>query len=140
MSDHLNVILIQIDSLNRHFLSCYGNDWVQAPNLATFAQKAAVFDNHLPCMPARRRGACRNGRRARISSFTTCRTRSRKQTWPPPGPKSCAGWKHCCANTAPAERTCGTDRPFTDLESTFHEQRHTTDENRSANCQFARTN
>jgi arylsulfatase A-like enzyme len=58
MSDNLNVILIQIDSLNRHFLSCYGNDWVQAPNLAAFAQKAAVFDNHfvgsLPCMPARR--------------------------------------------------------------------------------------
>lgn len=58
MSNQLSVILIQIDSLNRHFLRCYGNDWVQAPNLATFAEKAAVFDNHfvssLPCMPARR--------------------------------------------------------------------------------------
>jgi arylsulfatase A-like enzyme len=58
MPDKLNVILIQLDSLNRHFLTCYGNDWVQAPNLAAFARKAAIFDSHftgsLPCMPARR--------------------------------------------------------------------------------------
>jgi arylsulfatase A-like enzyme len=54
----LSVIVIQIDSLNRHFLRCYGNDWVRTPNLDAFAQRAAVFDNHfvgsLPCMPARR--------------------------------------------------------------------------------------
>ncbi|ACO47926.1 putative sulfatase (plasmid) [Deinococcus deserti VCD115] len=53
-----NVILIQIDSLNRHFLRAYGNDWVQAPNLEGFAQRAVIFDRHftgsLPCMPARR--------------------------------------------------------------------------------------
>lgn len=58
MSDQLSVILIQIDSLNRHFLKPYGNDWIHAPNLAAFADRAATFTQHyvgsLPCMPARR--------------------------------------------------------------------------------------
>ena len=53
-----NVILIQLDSLNRHFLTAYGNTWVQAPNLAAFAEKSHLFLQHhtgsLPCMPARR--------------------------------------------------------------------------------------
>ncbi|AWN23124.1 sulfatase [Deinococcus irradiatisoli] len=54
----MNVVLIQIDSLNRHFLSAYGNTWVKTPNLDAFARRAVVFDQHfagsLPCMPARR--------------------------------------------------------------------------------------
>ncbi|MCZ7545022.1 MAG: sulfatase-like hydrolase/transferase [Anaerolineae bacterium] len=58
MPDPLSVILIQIDSLNRHFLPCYGNDWVETANLDAFAERAAVFENHyassMPCMPARR--------------------------------------------------------------------------------------
>ena len=58
MTDPLSVIVIQLDSLNRHFLPCYGNDWLAAPNLMAFARQAAIFDNHftgsLPCMPARR--------------------------------------------------------------------------------------
>lgn len=58
MSEKMSVIVVQLDSLNRHFLSCYGNDWVQAPNLSAFAERAAVFEQHytgsLPCMPARR--------------------------------------------------------------------------------------
>ncbi len=58
MPEPLSVILIQLDSLNRHFLPSYGNDWVKAPNLSAFAERAAIFDNHyvgsLPCMPARR--------------------------------------------------------------------------------------
>lgn len=53
-----NLILLQIDSLCRHFLPCYGNTWVQAPNLAAFAERALIYDRHyagsLPCMPARR--------------------------------------------------------------------------------------
>jgi len=52
------VVLIQIDSLSRHFLTTYGNSWVNTPNLTAFASRAAVFDHHyvgsLPCMPARR--------------------------------------------------------------------------------------
>ena len=54
----MNVILVQIDSLCRHFLPPYGNDWVKAPNLSDFASRGVVFDHHytgsLPCMPARR--------------------------------------------------------------------------------------
>jgi arylsulfatase A-like enzyme len=56
--DGYNVVFIQLDSLSRHFLRTYGNDWVDTSNLSAFAQKAAVFDQHyvgsLPCMPARR--------------------------------------------------------------------------------------
>lgn len=58
MTEQLSVILIQLDSLNRHFLPTYGNTWVQAPNLTAFAEHSAVFEQHyvgsLPCMPARR--------------------------------------------------------------------------------------
>jgi arylsulfatase A-like enzyme len=54
----LSVIVIQIDSLNRHFLRCYGAEGIRTPNLDRFAQRALVFDQHftgsLPCMPARR--------------------------------------------------------------------------------------
>lgn len=54
----LNVIVIQLDSLNRHFLRAYGNDWIETPNLDAFAERALLFDRHfvgsLPCMPARR--------------------------------------------------------------------------------------
>lgn len=54
----LSVVVVQIDSLCRHFLPCYGNGWVQTPNLDAFARRALVFDRHytgsLPCMPARR--------------------------------------------------------------------------------------
>lgn len=57
MSD-LSLLVIQIDSLNRHFLGCYGNEWVETPALDALAAKGVVFDNHfvgsLPCMPARR--------------------------------------------------------------------------------------
>lgn len=54
----MNLVYITLDSLNRHFLSCYGNDWVQTPNLDRLAARGVVFDHHytgsVPCMPARR--------------------------------------------------------------------------------------
>src|SRR5262245_57871578 len=54
----MNVILILIDSLNRHHLTAYGPSAVATPSLEAFARKAWRFDNHfvgsLPCMPARR--------------------------------------------------------------------------------------
>lgn len=47
-----------MDSLNRHFLPVYGNDWVKTPNIDRFAKQSVIFDNHwigsAPCMPARR--------------------------------------------------------------------------------------
>ncbi len=52
-----NVILIIMDSLNRHFLPAYGNDWVRTPNIDRLARRSVVFDSHYicstPCMPAR---------------------------------------------------------------------------------------
>ncbi|MFC6734096.1 MULTISPECIES: sulfatase-like hydrolase/transferase [unclassified Haladaptatus] len=58
----MNVLFISIDSLSRHFLTCYGGRSVefdvQTDNLDRFAERAAVFDSHyvgsLACMPARR--------------------------------------------------------------------------------------
>lgn len=42
----MNVIFIMNDTFRRDHLSCYGNDWIQTPNLAKFAQHAAVFDQY----------------------------------------------------------------------------------------------
>ncbi len=54
----MRAIVILLDSLNRHYLPCYGNDWVRAPNFRRLAERSVVFDNHwigsMPCMPARR--------------------------------------------------------------------------------------
>jgi arylsulfatase A-like enzyme len=52
-----NVILILMDSLNRHMLGAYGGREFRTPNLDRFAQRAVRFDSHyagsLPCIPAR---------------------------------------------------------------------------------------
>jgi arylsulfatase A-like enzyme len=54
----MKVIMILSDSLNRHYLPTYGNQWVIAPNLERLSRRSIVFDNHwigsAPCMPARR--------------------------------------------------------------------------------------
>jgi arylsulfatase A-like enzyme len=57
----MNVLLVTIDSLNRHFLRAYGRPAepnLATPNLDALARRAAVFDRHysgsLHCMPARR--------------------------------------------------------------------------------------
>jgi len=54
----MKVICILLDSLNRHFLSIYGNDWVRTPNLDALARRSLVFDQHYigsaPTMPGRR--------------------------------------------------------------------------------------
>lgn len=54
----MNVIMILIDSLNRHCIGPYGNHYVKTPNLDRLAERSVVFDNHFigsaPCMPARR--------------------------------------------------------------------------------------
>lgn len=57
-SDSPNIILILIDSLNRHHLPPYGFQQAEASNIDRFAARSWRFDNHfvgsLPCMPARR--------------------------------------------------------------------------------------
>ena len=52
-----NVVLVLLDSLNRHLLGAYGSDEFATPTLDAFAEGAVRFTNHqtgsLPCMPAR---------------------------------------------------------------------------------------
>lgn len=52
-----NVVVILLDSLNRHMLGAYGGTEFDTPNLDAFARRAVRFDRHyagsLPCMPAR---------------------------------------------------------------------------------------
>ena len=54
----MRTIFVIMDSLNRHYLRCYGNEFAITPNIDRLAQRGTVFDNHfagsLPCMPARR--------------------------------------------------------------------------------------
>jgi arylsulfatase A-like enzyme len=52
-----NVIVVLLDSLNRHLLGAYGSREFATPNLDRFAARSVRFDRHfagsLPCMPAR---------------------------------------------------------------------------------------
>lgn len=52
-----NVIVVLLDSLNRHMLGSYGGIEFATPNLDRFAARSTSFTNHvtgsLPCMPAR---------------------------------------------------------------------------------------
>jgi len=54
----MRAVVILLDSLARHYLSTYGNDWTVTPNINRLAERSVVFDNHwlgsAPCMPARR--------------------------------------------------------------------------------------
>ena len=51
------MVLVLLDSLNRHLLGCYGGTEFDTPNLDRFAARSVRFTNHhagsLPCMPAR---------------------------------------------------------------------------------------
>ncbi len=52
-----NVVVVLLDSLNRHLIGPYGGEDFATPNLDRFAARSTVFTNHhtgsLPCMPAR---------------------------------------------------------------------------------------
>ena len=52
-----NVVVILLDSLNRHLLGSYGSEEFDTPNLDRVARRSTRFTNHhagsLPCMPAR---------------------------------------------------------------------------------------
>ena len=51
------MVVVLLDSLNRHLLGAYGAEEFDTPNLDRFARRAIRFDRHyagsLPCMPAR---------------------------------------------------------------------------------------
>ncbi|BAN03425.1 putative sulfatase [Ilumatobacter coccineus YM16-304] len=52
-----NVVVVLLDSLNRHMVGAYGGTEFATPNLDRFAARSQRFTNHvtgsLPCMPAR---------------------------------------------------------------------------------------
>ncbi len=52
-----NLVVVLLDSLNRHMLGPYGGSEFEAPHIARFAEDALCFTGHhagsLPCMPAR---------------------------------------------------------------------------------------
>jgi arylsulfatase A-like enzyme len=52
-----SVVVVLLDSLNRHMLGAYGGDEFDTPNLNRVAARSVRFDRHytgsLPCMPAR---------------------------------------------------------------------------------------
>jgi len=57
MTAPANLIVVLLDSLNRHLLGAYGSHEFATPNIDRFAAKACKFTKHyagsLPCMPAR---------------------------------------------------------------------------------------
>ena len=54
----MKCVFIVLDTVRRDYLTAYGNDWVQTPNITRLSEQGVTFDNHwvgsLPCMPARR--------------------------------------------------------------------------------------
>jgi arylsulfatase A-like enzyme len=52
-----NLVVVLLDSLNRHLLAAYGSDEFATPTITGFAQESLRFTRHhvgsLPCMPAR---------------------------------------------------------------------------------------
>jgi len=53
----MNIIVIMLDSLRRDHLGCYGNDWIETPNIDRLATESIVFENAypegLPTIPVR---------------------------------------------------------------------------------------
>ena len=51
-------VVVMYDTLCRHFMPAYGNEWVKAPNFDRLAKRSVQFQNFyvgsMPCMPARR--------------------------------------------------------------------------------------
>jgi arylsulfatase A-like enzyme len=51
-------VVVMYDTLCRHFMPTYGNEWVKAPNFERLAKRSVQFQNYyvgsMPCMPARR--------------------------------------------------------------------------------------
>lgn len=54
----MRAIFVLFDTLNRHYLECYGGAEVETPNFNRLARRSVTFDRHyvgsMPCMPARR--------------------------------------------------------------------------------------
>ena len=53
----MNIVMIMCDSLRQDHLGCYGNDWIETPNIDRLAGESVVFENAypegLPTLPVR---------------------------------------------------------------------------------------
>ena len=47
----MKILLLQVNGLHLGYLGCYGNDWVQTPNLDRLAAEGIVFDQHIADCP-----------------------------------------------------------------------------------------
>lgn len=65
-TERTNIVVIVADTLRSAYLGCYGNDWIQTPNLDRFAAQSVRFTRAhpecLPTIPTRR--TLHSGRRA----------------------------------------------------------------------------
>jgi arylsulfatase A-like enzyme len=56
--DRKRCVVVMYDTLCRHFMPGYGNEWIKAPNFERLARRSVQFNNFyvgsMPCMPARR--------------------------------------------------------------------------------------
>jgi len=54
----MNVVMVILDSLRSDFLGCYGNEWIDTPNIDAFAERSCLFERaypeSLPTIPVRR--------------------------------------------------------------------------------------
>lgn len=58
MEEKMNLVLIILDTLRKDHVGCYGNKWIETPNLDALAKESVVFDaaypESLPTLPQRR--------------------------------------------------------------------------------------
>ena len=54
----MRAVMVMFDSLDKHFLQCYGCEWTKTPNFNRLAEKTVRYEKFyvgsMPCMPARR--------------------------------------------------------------------------------------
>src|SRR5579864_9398559 len=46
-----NILVLHVNGLHLGYLGCYGNDWVETPNLDRLAAEGIVFDQHIADCP-----------------------------------------------------------------------------------------
>ena len=44
----MKVIVILADSLRKDHLGCYGNEWIETPNIDALAKESVIFENAYP--------------------------------------------------------------------------------------------
>src|SRR6266852_5809311 len=50
-SPDMKCLVLAVHGLRLDCLGCYGNDWIETPNLDRFAAESVVFDQHLADRP-----------------------------------------------------------------------------------------